>query len=126
MKSGTRPTLDALARSSRRFGLLRSSMPYYGYLLWSLAVEPFLFCIIHVESVCKMVDLYACPEGPKAWSRRIPISSCTIPSHPFSDRMAFTYRPPQNVLYYFAWGNSSGPRMDPGVAPGSSAPGCSP
>eukprot|EP00959_Pyramimonas_sp_CCMP1952_P466323 9489786-Pyramimonas_sp.AAC.1 len=102
MKIGTRPTLDAFASSSRRVGLLSSSMPYPGYLLWSLAFEHFFFCIIHVESVYKLAHLYAWPEGPKAWMRSIPKSSCTMPSHPFSDRMAFTNRPPQNALY-FAW-----------------------
>eukprot|EP00959_Pyramimonas_sp_CCMP1952_P145112 3038457-Pyramimonas_sp.AAC.1 len=27
-----------------------------------------------------------------------PKSSCTMPIHPFSERMAFTNRPPQNAL----------------------------
>eukprot|EP00959_Pyramimonas_sp_CCMP1952_P031451 659602-Pyramimonas_sp.AAC.1 len=71
--------------------------------------------MIHVESVYKWVHLYACPEGPKAWRRSMPKSSCTMPSHPLSDRRADTNRPPQNALY-FAWANSSGSMADPGEA----------
>eukprot|EP00959_Pyramimonas_sp_CCMP1952_P223146 4665074-Pyramimonas_sp.AAC.1 len=55
----------------------------------------------------------------------MPKSSCTMPSHPLSDRIADTNRPPQNALY-FAWANSSGSRADPGVMPGSSTSGSSP
>eukprot|EP00959_Pyramimonas_sp_CCMP1952_P423901 8879557-Pyramimonas_sp.AAC.1 len=45
--------------------------------------------------------------------RSMPKSSCTMPIHPRSERMAFTSRPPQNALY-FAWGKSKGSSMDPG------------
>eukprot|EP00959_Pyramimonas_sp_CCMP1952_P018789 397080-Pyramimonas_sp.AAC.1 len=40
MKSGTRPTFDALASASRCCGLLSSSTPCPGYLLRGLASEP--------------------------------------------------------------------------------------
>eukprot|EP00959_Pyramimonas_sp_CCMP1952_P232932 4867988-Pyramimonas_sp.AAC.1 len=64
---GTRPTFDALAKASRFCGLLSSSMPWLGYFLCAAALDPFMACVIHVESACKFVHVYACPDGPKAW-----------------------------------------------------------